>query len=68
MIYTIFPLQYFSGFANAPYSWMKSCILELAPEGSEEYRAKILLGLNFYGYLQPPEGMKAHQEPVVASQ
>ncbi|XP_072032262.1 chitinase domain-containing protein 1-like [Amphiura filiformis] len=54
------------GYPNAPYPWVKACILELAPDGSE-YRSKILLGLNFYGYLQPPDGIEAHQEPVVAS-
>lgn len=53
------------GFPNAPYPWMKACVLALAPEGSE-YRSKILLGLNFYGYLQPAEGMRAGQEPIVA--
>ena len=58
-------IHFCRGFPNAPYPWMKACVLALAPEGSE-YRSKILLGLNFYGYLQPAEGMRAGQEPIVA--
>ncbi|XP_057692918.1 chitinase domain-containing protein 1 [Corythoichthys intestinalis] len=32
---------------NAPLSWVKECILQLAP--NKEWRSKILLGLNLYG-------------------
>ncbi|XP_061773146.1 chitinase domain-containing protein 1 [Nerophis ophidion] len=32
---------------NAPLSWVKDCVLQLAPK--TEWRSKILLGLNLYG-------------------
>ena len=35
--------------ANSPIDWMEECVVSLSPELSPE-RAKILLGLNFYGY------------------
>eukprot|EP00118_Oscarella_pearsei_P026076 m.309354 g.309354 ORF g.309354 m.309354 type:complete len:386 (+) comp46138_c0_seq1:30-1187(+) len=34
---------------NAPLKWMRECVEALAPEPGPD-RAKILLGLNFYGY------------------
>ncbi len=34
--------------SNAPHFWVKRCVEYLTDD--EEYRAKILMGLNFYGY------------------
>ena len=42
---------------NAPVSWMKACVEHLDPQA--EYRKKILLGLNFYGYVYSTQGSSA---------
>lgn len=34
----------------APFHWVRDCVLELVPE-KNSFRKKILLGLNFYGYM-----------------
>jgi len=39
---------------NAPLSWMRACVENLDPD--EEHRKKILLGLNFYGYMYSAQG------------
>ena len=39
---------------NAPLPWMKSCVENLDPE--RKYRSKILLGMNFYGYVYSSQG------------
>jgi chitinase domain-containing protein 1 len=45
--------------ANSPLYWMKNVVLHLCPEDIREKRAKILLGLNFYGYDFTPNGGEA---------
>ncbi|XP_078493353.1 chitinase domain-containing protein 1 [Ciona intestinalis] len=47
---------------NAPIEWMEKCVKKLDPEA--KYRAKILLGLNFYGYGYTTGGT----EPILGSQ
>jgi len=42
--------HYGSPGAVAPYTWIKDCVLAISPI-KNEFREKILLGLNFYGYL-----------------
>lgn len=34
---------------TSPLNWVKECVEALAPDASNPHRAKILLGLNFYG-------------------
>ncbi|KAL8590975.1 hypothetical protein ACOMHN_019522 [Nucella lapillus] len=50
---------------NSPMSWVRQCVELLTPDGDREVRAKILLGLNFYGshYIV---GTKV--EPILGSQ
>ncbi|XP_033104238.1 chitinase domain-containing protein 1-like isoform X2 [Anneissia japonica] len=45
---------------NSPIEWVKKCVLSLSPE-QDSKRKKILLGLNFYGYMY---GMSS-PEPIV---
>lgn len=42
----------------APYKWIKGAVTALNPK-NEAQRAKILLGLNFYGYMYSKEGAEA---------
>lgn len=46
---------------NSPLPWLLQCVDELVPDGTDEYRRKILLGLNFYGY----DYSKTSHKPVV---
>lgn len=39
---------------NSPISWVEKCVKSIDPDGSN--RAKILLGLNFYGFAYTAEG------------
>lgn len=48
----------FSPGPTAPLHWMKDCVEELALEASTSQRAKVLLGLNFYGYDFGSSGME----------
>ncbi|XP_065179708.1 chitinase domain-containing protein 1-like [Sycon ciliatum] len=41
---------------NAPIGWMEECVKALAPSAHDQYRSKILLGLNFYGYSYSSQG------------
>lgn len=45
----IFFSNTYSPGANSPIDWVEENVVSLVPELSPE-RAKILLGLNFYGY------------------
>jgi chitinase domain-containing protein 1 len=48
--------------ANSPLYWMKNVVHHICPDSTHhaaEKRAKILLGLNFYGYDFTPEGGEA---------
>jgi chitinase domain-containing protein 1 len=47
---------------NAPYDWVKDTLTALKP--TEEQRAQLLLGLNFYGNIYGPSG----GTPIVGSQ
>ena len=40
---------------NAPLPWVRDCVMALSPQPSK-LRAKILLGLNFYGNDYSPAG------------
>ena len=43
---------------NAPIKWAKECVKNLVPDDAQnraEKRAKILLGVNFYGYDYVPD-------------
>jgi len=40
---------------NAPLPWVRDCVMTLSPEQNKE-RAKILMGLNFYGNDYSPAG------------
>lgn len=44
---------------NAPIYWVKNAVQYICPDKSPEKRAKILLGLNFYGNDFTPEGGRA---------
>ena len=47
---------------NAPLSWIKQCVDTIDPHG--QHRTKILLGLNFYGYMFSTQG----SGPLIGSQ
>lgn len=47
---------------NAPTSWMQKCVETIDPVG--DYRSKILLGLNFYGYSFSTQG----SGPIIGNQ
>lgn len=54
--------------ANAPLYWIRDAVENIAPSSNPhqliEKRAKILMGLNFYGYDYTPDG----GEPIIGSQ
>lgn len=41
---------------NAPLYWIKRCVEYLIPDEFDPKRRKILIGLNFYGYIYTSEG------------
>lgn len=42
---------------TAPLHWVRECIDELL-SGASEYKNKLLVGINFYGYDFGPSGME----------
>ncbi|XP_071804728.1 chitinase domain-containing protein 1-like [Asterias amurensis] len=44
---------------NSPIDWVRSCVKDITPDPNPEERAKILLGLNFYGYDYGPQSAEA---------
>ncbi|PAA67508.1 hypothetical protein BOX15_Mlig024979g1, partial [Macrostomum lignano] len=48
---------------NAPVTWMRLCVENLVPDSASPLRAKILLGLNFFGY----DFVPGNVEPVIGS-
>lgn len=55
---------------NAPIDWVEANVLYLADESERKYRAKILLGLNFYGakYELYQNAPKSAPEPILGRQ
>ena len=49
--------MYISPGPTAPLHWMRDCVEELIADTSPSQRAKLLVGLNFYGYDFGPSEM-----------
>ena len=57
--FSLYFLYHFRPGPNSPIDWVRSCVKDITPDPNPEERAKILLGLNFYGYDYGPQSAEA---------